>query len=71
VAKKYDADFIRTSLVDPQAYIETGSGGSIGGDKLYQQIRMPSFGPNAELGANQISDQDVEDLVAYLVAPAQ
>jgi hypothetical protein len=32
---------------------------------------MPSFGPNAELGANQISDQDVEDLVAYLVAPAQ
>src|SRR3990172_4519515 len=43
VVETYDADFIRTSLVDPQAYIEAGSGGSIGGEKLYQQIDMPSF----------------------------
>ncbi len=67
VVERYDADFIRTSLVDPQAYIEAGSGGSIGGEKRYQQIEMPSFGPDAELGENQISDQDIEDLVAYLV----
>ena len=66
VASRYDADFIRTSLVDPQAYIESGSGGSIGGEKLYQQIDMPSFGPDAERAENVVSDQDVEDLVAYL-----
>ena len=67
VVERYDANFIRTSLVDPQAYIEAGSGGSIGGEKLYAQIEMPSFGPDAELGENQVSDQDIEDLVAYLV----
>jgi cytochrome c2 len=67
VVEKYDANFIRTSLIDPQAYIEAGSGGSIGGEKLYTQIEMPSFGPDAELGENQVSDQDIEDLVAYLV----
>ena len=66
VVKRYDADFIRTSLVDPQAYIEAGSGGSIGGEKRYRQIDMPSFGPDAELGENVTSDQDIEDLVAYL-----
>ena len=66
VVETYDADFIRTSLVDPQAYIEAGSGGSIGGEKLYQQIDMPSFGPDAERAENVVSDQDVEDLVAYL-----
>ena len=66
VVETYDADFIRTSLVDPQAYIEAGSGGSIGGEKLYQ-LKMPSFGPGAERAENQISDQDIEDLVAYLM----
>ena len=66
VVERYDANFIRTSLVDPQAYIEAGSGGWIGGEKRYQQIEMPSFGPDAELVENQISDQDIEDLVAYL-----
>src|SRR3989337_1163408 len=30
VVETYDADFIRTSLVDPQAYIEAGSGGLSG-----------------------------------------
>jgi cytochrome c2 len=65
VVETYDADFIRTSLVDPQAYIEAGSGGLIGGEKLYQ-LKMPSFGPGAERAENQISDQDIEDLVAYL-----
>jgi len=67
VVERYGAAFIRTSLVDPQAYIEAGSGGSIGGEKLYVQIDMPSFGPDAERGENVISDQDVDDLVAYLV----
>jgi len=47
-----------------------GSGGSIGGEKLYQ-VEMPSFGANAERGENVISDQDAEDLIAYLTTAAR
>lgn len=67
VVKKYDDAFIRKSIVDPGAYIEKGSGGSLGGDKPYR-VPMPASGPDADLGDRQIGDQQIADLVAFLAA---
>ena len=64
---KYDEAFIRESLVDPQAYIEKGVAGSIGGDTEYGTL-MPSYGPESEITANRLSEQQLADLVAYLMS---
>ncbi len=63
--RRYDAAFVRESIVDPQAYIERGAGGSIGGDRSYNDI-MPAFGPTSDLGANRLTDQQIADLVSFL-----
>jgi mono/diheme cytochrome c family protein len=65
VAKRYDTDFIRTSILDPEAFVEKGSGGKIGGDTSYPAI-MTAYGPDAENEENRITDQEVADLVAYV-----
>ena len=68
--KKYkDADFIRESIIAPRAYVEMGSGGSIGGNKEYPDV-MPSYGPRAE-SDNVISEQDVNDLTVFLMEEAE
>ena len=65
VVRRYDAAFIEESIVNPAAYLEKGSGGSIGGERSYQDI-MPPFGPNPETEANRLTDQQVADLVSFL-----
>ena len=67
VAAKYDEAFIRESIVDPNAYIEKGVAGSIGGDTEYG-TEMGSYGPDAELEVNRLTEQDLADLVAYLTS---
>ena len=69
VVRRYDAAFVRESIVDPQAYVERGAGGSIGGDKSYKDI-MRAFGSNAEIDENRITDQQIADLVSFLTQPA-
>ncbi len=64
VAAEYDAAFIRESIVDPQAFIEKGSGGSIGGETEYG-TEMPAYGPD-ETPPQQLSEQELADLVAFL-----
>ncbi len=71
VAKyKDDPDFIRESIIAPGAYVEKGSGGSIGGNREYT-AEMPSFGPRALDQKNVISDQAVNDIVVFLVENAK
>ncbi len=67
VVRRYDAAFIRESIVDPAAYIEKGVGGSIGGDRSYADI-MPAFGPNPDTEANRLTDEQVADLVSFLTS---
>ena len=68
--KKYnDADFIRESIIAPRAYVEMGSGGSIGGNKEYPDV-MPSYGPRAE-SDKIISEQDVNNLTVFLMEEAE
>jgi mono/diheme cytochrome c family protein len=66
VAAMYDADFIRESIVDPQAFVEKGSAGSIGGETEYG-TEMPAYGPDEE-PPQQLSEQELADLVAFLTA---
>ncbi len=63
VAKKYDAAFIRTSIVDPEAFREKGSQGKIGGTRSYGS--MPAYGPQ-ELSPQQLTEQQLRDLVAFI-----
>jgi mono/diheme cytochrome c family protein len=62
--KMYPAEFIRESIVDPKAFIEKGTSGSIGGDQEYGTA-MPAYGPE-EIAQQKLSEQQVADLVAFL-----
>ena len=64
----YPPEFLRESIVDPQAYIENGEAGSIGGTKPYGS-RMPAYGPEESPPSN-LSEQDIADIVAFLVEGA-
>jgi mono/diheme cytochrome c family protein len=66
VVARYDAAFVRESLVDPQAYIEKGMAGSIGGDQEYGTL-MPSYGPDSENATNRLTEQQLADLIAYVM----
>jgi len=65
VARRYDAAFIRESIVDPLVYLEKGVSGSIGGAKPYRPV-MPTYGAGATTDANRLTDQQVADLVAFI-----
>ena len=65
VASRYDAAFLRHSIVDPLAYVEKGVTGSIGGDKRYRPI-MPTYGPGAPTDENRLTEQELADLVSFL-----
>ena len=65
VARRYDAPFIRESIVDPSAYIEKGVSGSIGGGTSYRNI-MLAFGSNPDTEANRLTEQQMADLVSFL-----
>ena len=67
VAKKYDAAFIRESIVNPDAFIEKGEAGSIGGTRRYS-ARMPAYGPDEDY-PQELSEQELADLVAFLTQP--
>ena len=69
VNKYKDGDFIRESIIAPSAFVEMGSGGSIGGNKEYPDV-MPSYGPRVE-SDKVISEQDVNDLTVFLVEQAE
>jgi hypothetical protein len=69
VAERYDADFIRESIIDPQAYIEKGASGTIGGDEEYG-TPMPTFGPDADSESRRLGEQELADLVAFIVQGA-
>lgn len=62
----YDTEFITESIVDPQAYIETGSAGEIGGEDEYG-TEMPAYGPDED-PPQDLTEQELADLVAFLVA---
>jgi mono/diheme cytochrome c family protein len=68
VVGRYGADFIRTSIVDPRAYIEKGESGSIGGNRSYG-TPMPTFGPTVD-PPHYMSPQELEDLVSFLTERA-
>lgn len=63
-AEKYPPEFLLESLVDPGAYIEKGSGGSIGGDREYG-LPMPAYGPD-EKPPGKLTEEQLADLVAFL-----
>lgn len=65
----YPPEFLRESIVDPQAYIEKGEAGSIGGKNPYGS-RMPAYGPDESPPSN-LSEQDISDIVAFLVEEAE
>jgi len=65
VAKRYPAEFILESITNPSAYIEKGSGGTIGGSEEYR-VPMPPSGPDAPNAENQITEQELADLVAFI-----
>lgn len=65
VAKRYAAEFILESITDPSAYIEKGSGGSIGGSEEYRGS-MPPSGPNAPNAENLMTEQELADIVAFI-----
>ena len=65
VAKRYPAEFILESITNPSAYIEKGSGGTIGGSEEYR-VPMPPSGPNAPNAENVITEKDLADLVAFI-----
>lgn len=64
VAKKYDAEFIRTSIVEPGAYLEKGESGAIGGTRSYSNS-MPAYGPS-ELPPQQLTEQQLADIIAFI-----
>jgi mono/diheme cytochrome c family protein len=69
VVAKYDATFIKESIVNPEAFTEKvgEEPGSIGGegDRPYHAA-MPVFGPKGELSNQQLTDQQLNDLLAFL-----
>ena len=65
VAKRYPAEFILESITNPSAYIEKGSGGTIGGSEEYR-VPMPPSGPNAPNAENLITEKELADLVAFI-----
>jgi mono/diheme cytochrome c family protein len=68
VAKKYDAAFIRHSIVRPGDYLEKGSEGKIGGKESYG-FSMPPYGPK-ELPPQHLSEQEIADVIAFLESVA-
>jgi hypothetical protein len=69
VATLYGADFIRTSIVSPQAYIEKGEVRLDRGDVPYR-THMPTFGPAVD-PPHHMSLQELADLVAFLMQRAE
>lgn len=67
VARRYDAAFIRRSIVDPQAYREKGESGRIGGTRSYGS--MPAYGPDED-PPQTLTDQQLADLVAFIESGA-
>ena len=67
VVAKYDEAFVRESIVNPNAFIEKGAGGTIGKGAPYR-ASMPAYGPNADLAENKLSAQEIEDLVEFLMS---
>jgi mono/diheme cytochrome c family protein len=67
VVDTYDDAFVKKSIEDPAAYIEKvgPEPGSIGGDQPYHAT-MPSFGSNADTPGQQLDQQELADLVAFL-----
>ena len=77
--RRYDAEFMRKSIVNPGAYIEKGQGGSIGGKEPYG-TEMPAYGPKEQPpqkwggaaggGPGRVRDAGGEERVASRVADA-
>ena len=65
VARRYPPEFILESIMDPAAYIEKGSGGTIGGSEEYR-TPMPPSGPNAPNAENLMTEQELADVVAFI-----
>jgi cytochrome c551/c552 len=67
VVEKYDEAFIKKSIEDPAAFIEKvgPEPGSIDGDQPYHAT-MPSFGADADTPDQQLSQQELADLVDFL-----
>ena len=65
VAKRYPAEFVLESITNPSAYIEKGSGGTIGGSEEYR-TPMPPSGPSAPDAENLMTEQELADLVAFI-----
>jgi mono/diheme cytochrome c family protein len=63
-AELYPPEFLLESIVDPTAYVEKGSSGSIGGDREYG-TEMPAYGPD-EKPPGKLTEQQLADLVAFL-----
>jgi mono/diheme cytochrome c family protein len=78
VVDTYDEAFIRKSIEDPAAFIEKvgPEPGSIGGDQPYGSTArdifygvhatMPSFGADADTPNQQLNQQELADVVAFL-----
>ena len=60
-----DEAHVRESITDPSARIEVRPGGD-----PYRDI-MPPYGPNEELPDNQLTDEQLDDLVAFLLAEGE
>ena len=67
VVDTYDEAFIKRSIEDPAAFLEKvgPEPGSIGGDQPYHAT-MPSFGAEADTPDQQLEEQELADLVAFL-----
>lgn len=67
VVATYDEAFVMKSIVDPAAFIEKvgPEPGSIGGDQPYHAT-MPSFGADADTPDQQLDQQELADVVAFL-----
>ena len=63
--RRYDAEFMRESIVNPGAYIEKGQGGSIGGKEPYG-TEMPAYGPRGSRRRSG-AEQQVADPVAFVM----
>jgi mono/diheme cytochrome c family protein len=67
VVETYDKAFVKKSIEDPAAFIEKvgPEPGSIGGDQPYHAT-MPSFGADADTPDQQLNQQELADVVAFL-----
>ena len=67
VVETYDEAFVKKSIEDPAAFIEKvgPEPGSIGGDQPYHAT-MPSFGADADTPDQQLNQQELADVVAFL-----